>query len=804
METQFELWDNTNKKIVSVNAKRAGKEWNCLCPFHDDKVPSMFINTEKQTYFCHSCQSSGKLHDPDYEKKKLNIVATYDYVDETGNLIYQVVRLKPKDFRQRRPDGEDGWIWNLEDIKQLPYHLDEVVNSKKNIIICEGEKDVDNLRKIEFLATCNSGGAGKWKPELNEYFRDRNVAIIMDNDILNPKTGYKPGEKHAHEVAEQLNGIAKLVVVISLPGLKEKQDVSDWLKNKLGDREELIKLIKSASQWKPEDKPKPVSVESKPVEPMGEALANIPFKFLGFNYGYYYYLPNMAIQVVQLSRESHRKNSLLSIAPLNWWENAFPSTNGSVHWDSAVNWLYRRNEKMGTYDSRRIRGCGAWYDEGRIVVHLGNYLWVNGETMPIDALKTRFIYEISNPANIDFKNPLSNEEASKFLDICRMLAWENPLSAYLLAGWCVSAVICGALDWRPHIWICGAVGTGKTTIMEDIISKVLGNFQLPVSSSTTAPGIIQGLRNNAFPVLFDEAVTNQIFHRERMIKILDVMRQASSQTGQVILKGTSCGNPIEYRIRSSFAFASVLAAIEEKADESRISVLSLIKEPPMIGKARYNKLEKELAATLTNNYCSGFRARAIQSIPIIKPNIEPFSNYFTELYGQRTGDQYGTLIACARSLVSKNIVTKEEAKSWISVQDWSAQSISDEEENSCLDRILSSKVTVSTPTIRLERSVIELIMISIGDKQNENSGISKEDGESTLKRHGLRVYEEYLFIANSHNEVKKMLKDSPWSVGWKDILRRVPGAVEKANFRFDNRGMRVVGIPLSSIFQNED
>ena len=33
-----------------------------------------------------------------------SIVATYDYVDEIGALLFQVLRFDPKDFRQRRRD----------------------------------------------------------------------------------------------------------------------------------------------------------------------------------------------------------------------------------------------------------------------------------------------------------------------------------------------------------------------------------------------------------------------------------------------------------------------------------------------------------------------------------------------------------------------------------------------------------------------------------------------------------------------------------------------------------------------------
>src|SRR5262245_12202165 len=50
---------------------------------------------------------------------KINIVAKYDYTDPDGKLLYQVLRLEPKDFRQRRPDGNGGWIWKLDERRVL-------------------------------------------------------------------------------------------------------------------------------------------------------------------------------------------------------------------------------------------------------------------------------------------------------------------------------------------------------------------------------------------------------------------------------------------------------------------------------------------------------------------------------------------------------------------------------------------------------------------------------------------------------------------------------------------------------------
>jgi len=161
----------------------------------------------------------------------LKVVATYDYTDKTGTVIFQAQRLegmvdgiKKKTFRQRRPDGSGGWIMNLEGVTQVPYRLPELIKGIEDgnlVFIVEGEKDVNNLRQIGINATCNPMGAGKWPDELCPWFVDADVMILPDND--------QAGDKHARLVDRQLTGIARSVRVLDLPGLPEKGDATDWI-----------------------------------------------------------------------------------------------------------------------------------------------------------------------------------------------------------------------------------------------------------------------------------------------------------------------------------------------------------------------------------------------------------------------------------------------------------------------------------------------------------------------------------------------------------------------------------------------
>lgn len=168
------------------------------------------------------------------------VVASYDYLNPDGSILFQVLRLEPKSFRQRRPDENGGWINSVKDIELVPYRLPEIIKAKA-IFVTEGEKDADALAALGLTATTCAQGAGKWRTGYNRWFADKRVCILPDND--------DPGRKHAHDVAGQLHGLAEVVKVIELPGLPAKGDVSDWLAAG-GTLEALLGMVKAAPAWK--------------------------------------------------------------------------------------------------------------------------------------------------------------------------------------------------------------------------------------------------------------------------------------------------------------------------------------------------------------------------------------------------------------------------------------------------------------------------------------------------------------------------------------------------------------------------
>ena len=225
------------------------------CPAHDDQRASLSVGPGCDggvLLKCHAgCPTETVLaaagltfndlmrqrFDADDEARR--VVATYDYTDERGELLYQVVRYAPKDFRQRRPSGA-GWIWNLGSVRRVLFGL-PALQHKQTVYIAEGEKDVLALRSREFAATTSAGGAGKWHDDYAQQLRGAlidHVVVIPDNDVA--------GFKHAESVAHSCLAAGLNVKVVKLPGLPAKGDVSDWFHD--GHTSEELNALVSATR----------------------------------------------------------------------------------------------------------------------------------------------------------------------------------------------------------------------------------------------------------------------------------------------------------------------------------------------------------------------------------------------------------------------------------------------------------------------------------------------------------------------------------------------------------------------------
>ena len=277
------------------------------------------------------------------------------------------------------------------------------------------------------------------------------------------------------------------------------------------------------------------------------------------------------------------------------------------------------------------------------------------------------------------------------------------------------------------------------------------------------------------------------------------MRQASSENGAPIVKGSAHGNAVEFKIRSCFCLASVGVNIHQKADASRITILSLIRPNKKDVVDLFDNL-KEQIKIINQDYCAGLRARSIKLIPVILANASVFGRAIAEKFGdQRIGDQFGVLIAGAYSLTSNKVISPEGACKWIEKQDWTEQSsiedVSDEER--CLSRILEYIIVYQSTTTRLEKTVSEII-----DTEEPTAASTQ-----ALERYGIKIHDttdngRELIISDSHSGLQKILRNSEHEKNWGRILKRFKGAYSKTSVRFNGKPQRATAIPSINIFQN--
>jgi hypothetical protein len=250
----------------AMNGEIRGDQVVCPGPGHSPKDRSLSIKIEPGApgglvVFSHAQDDNLKCKDwvlkqlglePLRPKRAANanrkIVATYDYTDADGKLLYQVVRFDPKDFVHRQPGEIGGWIYKGSERRVL-YRLPDLLKYPDGtVFVCEGEKDADRVGSLGYCAT--TVASGKWTEDCVNALRGRNVLILEDNDDA--------GRKKALDAATALQGAAKDIRIVQLPGLAHGGDVSDWLNGTGNTKEELERISFETPTWQHTDISRPV------------------------------------------------------------------------------------------------------------------------------------------------------------------------------------------------------------------------------------------------------------------------------------------------------------------------------------------------------------------------------------------------------------------------------------------------------------------------------------------------------------------------------------------------------------------
>ncbi len=487
----------------------------------------------------------------------------------------------------------------------------------------------------------------------------------------------------------------------------------------------------------------------------------------------YYYTSSSNRQIVRIPRGQHGKATFMDLMPLGYWESVYPGTNGTS-WDMAANALMQKARTRGIFDPNNVRGVGVWKDEGRYLINLGDGLYFNDRRHSLESIRSRYIYEIG---------PRVPEPAAAKVDLellpnlINCISFRDKIDRLFLLGSLTVAPVAGALDWRPHVWISGASNTGKTTVMRTI-NNILGLYRHYFQGQTTEAGIRQTTCNGSLPVIFDEFESNDTKSADRVHSVLELMRQASSESEGHVAKGSAGGHAVASRPKFAAIVCSIGVSLPNEADQTRFKVVELIHGSP---EAFDNFRHYE--AKITPEFAAAYFARTFRMLPTLQKNIDIFWDVLRRKFSARIGQQYGTLLAGAWLAKSDDPVTQAEAE--VLCNGLKFEEATRKEELDCVEHLADSFIRMDGG---LNRTVRELV---------------KEQAHQTLGRHGLRRDDNYLYISVKNPALTAIFKGTNWADKWGRSLVRLPEA-EASGYRIEGKTVRAIKIPISFMLDNKD
>lgn len=695
----------------------------------------------------------------------------YPYRDREGHLVGYVCRWdRPGRLKDVRPassvldliTGELRWEW-VSLPEPRPLYRPDCVRGK--LIVVEGEKCADHLRALGIEACSWPGGSNAVAKADWSMVTAGTVYIWPDND--------EPGHAAAAAIASALEAQGCEVLMVPVDDLPPGSDAAD-----LDDKAAIVARIRSSlPPVRPSGAPQSTGASpdtsSKPQAPANDPW---PFRCLGQRDGRYYFLEHEGQTVLEKTNAQLSRSGMLDLAPLEWYCAMFPKKDGWDH-EKALNAVIRAS-KARIYTDESQRGCGIWWDAGRIVYHSGGHLLVDGIETRLTSIASDYAYPASPPI-AGPAVPLSDDEAAAILDAACIPSWEDSLHGHILAGWVMCAFLAGVLPWRPSLWIQGAAGSGKTDVIKRYIHRLLGDFAIKSQGDSTPAGIRQRVRCDARPVVMDESEPNSEKDSLNIAGILQIMRQASSDSDAQTFRGTPSGRAQSFHVRSPFCFGSIQNALERGADTDRVTILRLKNKHA----GQITQAEADAVFTEWKAACAAFpadvdvrlRSRAIALALIARDVVAAMSSALLSaggVSGQREADQLGALMAGSWLMCRSRVPTEAESLDWCGHHAWASVLEKDTE----------------TDAEKALRTLLDLPIQGDGDRASVRDRLhaiaSHTPGSEIAERHsrvlawfGLRLMPDgTLFVAKTNENRKAAMKAMPYGADLVSFLRQVPGA----------------------------
>jgi putative DNA primase/helicase len=681
----------------------------------------------------------------------------------------------------------NGKIWSLQWIKFSKekeflaggrlrgcfYRILPTENSKNAYIyICEGIATGFTINQAtggEVFCALMAHNLEAVARNVRQMYPSRVIIIAADNDAyIKENIGLKKGSFTATRVSG----------VLKYPKFKNpKEGLTDF--NDLHVSEGIDKVVEQLS-----------------IEETEEAFEFV--KELGHQDKSYFFTTSSNEQVTKVTDFS--ETDFLNLAPLDYWERTYGDEDemGGIRldWKRLKSTLMERSRKRGMHDPKNLRGAGVWRDGSKIVVHLGNRLWIDGKYKTLLSHDSEFVYTKyhSSPAPIS-EISATKDDLKLLQDIMSSLNYGHHSMCSFLNGWIATSFISGALDWRPHIAITGEAGSGKSTILESILNPLFGNafFSDFALGGTSAAGIRQKLRQGCYPILIDENESEDQRTDNETQDIIRLARIASSNKEGEILKGTGDQVGLSYAVRFSLCIAGIAPKIIHGADRTRFTMIEL--------KENSSKWEylSGLISQITPEFSQRIFRHILNEAQNILDNQVALQKSISKTNRQRLGQQYGTLLAGDYALRFGGLITEEAIDEYISqLADETNYSVELSRESrdheDCLNTMIQSFFRCQGEDKQILKSIYE----SVENEQIFNG---------SFEEHGLKIFDKdskkFLFISAKHPSILRVMDKTKWSSNWALSLGRLEGAYKNSNIRISGRMTRGVSIPLDGIVKDK-
>lgn len=521
----------------------------------------------------------------------------------------------------------------------------------------------------------------------------------------------------------------------------------------------------------------------------------IEITLLGHDEKKYYYFNSQSLELKGLSVNEHNELHLLAMAGNKYWGERYRfklDNDGNetqyADFKYCIEKLFEEQRLIGFFNYQNIRGYGAWIDNGRTVINLGDRQIMDNKFVE-NVPDSKYLYTSNYPMPIDWDNPLTDEECKKIIDLFKLFNYKNTGDYIYLTSFIALSQIFNAIDWRFQIWITGSKGSGKTEIMK-MMSKLI--FDSEIYQSVTAASIRQFLGSNAIPMIIDEAEPNCQETKRRMDGVIELIRQCSSRMNTKMLRGTSSGQVLEYNINSIFCLASIQTYLPTQADVSRFFTIEMnSNENSDI--AVWLKIQSMFDEV--QHFAPRLFARMVKLIPILKENIKTIKEMLIEsefITDPRQADQISTAMASHFALISSNPLNDDEFHIILEMvrelnlghSEYEESNEVDEAEN-CFNTILDTATQSKKTTIA---KTIELI----------NTKLDNKFYHDDLEFYGMRYFPEkdMLFIPARNRQLKKELRDTMYHE-YNKILKRHKNFVKQATCRVNGRVSKGIFISVT-------